>query len=174
MRDRLRIERVVWSVDSRLQDLPRRSRIEKRRELRDNLRSAASDVGATEAIHGLGDTRRLAAEYMAAEYGDGGRPPSWTTAVAVFFGGILILEWLLEAGTSAFVAGVVGSDPNATGTFKWEGIAYVLDDVTFRFTDGHSTSIGGAWTPFTYVLLLLVVVLAGKLWRLIPAWRRHR
>jgi hypothetical protein len=172
LRDRLRIERVLWSIDSRLQDLPRGSRIAKRRELRDNLRSAAADVGATEAIRGLGDTRRLAAEYMAAEYGDGGRPPSWTNAVAALFGGYLILSWLLEAGTSAFTAGVVASDPNATGTFKWQGIAYVLDDVTFDFNNGHSTSVGGAWTPLTYLLLFVVVVLAGRLWRLVPAWRR--
>lgn len=172
LRDRLRIERVLWIIDSRLQDMPRRSRIAKRRELRDNLRSAATDVGATEAIKGLGNTRRLAAEYMAAEYGDGRRPPSWLNAVTALFGGYLILTWLLEAGTSAYSAGIVATDPKASGTFKWHGIAYVLDDVTFNFTDGHSTSVGGAWTPLTYLLLLVVIVLAGRLWRLVPAWRR--
>jgi hypothetical protein len=48
--DRLRLERAVWTLDARLQDLPRRSRVAKRRELRNNLSDAAADVGATEAL----------------------------------------------------------------------------------------------------------------------------
>ncbi len=43
--DRLRIERVVWALDQRLYDLPRRSRIAKRREVRQNLLTAAQDIG---------------------------------------------------------------------------------------------------------------------------------
>ena len=39
--DRLRIERAVWALDQRLYDLPRRSRIERRRELRGNLVTGA-------------------------------------------------------------------------------------------------------------------------------------
>ena len=42
--ERLRIEWVVWSLDQRLYDLPRRSRIEKRREVRANLITAAHIV----------------------------------------------------------------------------------------------------------------------------------
>lgn len=172
LRDRLRIEHVVWSVDGRLQDLPRKSRIEKRVELRDNLRAAASEVGTTEALRSLGDIRRLAAEYIAAEYGDGGRRPSWIAGVTAFAVVYLVLAWLLEAGVSAFRAGVIASDRNATGTFTWHGIPHLLDDVTFKFVDGHSTSVGGAWTPLTYAILFVVVVLAGRFWRLVPAWRR--
>jgi len=48
--DRLRIERVVWSLDQRLYDLPRRTRIERRRELRSNLLDAARDTGTSTAL----------------------------------------------------------------------------------------------------------------------------
>ena len=51
--DRLRIERAVWTLDGRLQDLPRTSRVAKRRELRANLRAAATDVGTAEAVRRL-------------------------------------------------------------------------------------------------------------------------
>ena len=48
--DRMRIERVVWMLDQRLYDLPRRSRIDKRREVRANLRAAASDIDGAIAL----------------------------------------------------------------------------------------------------------------------------
>ncbi len=57
--DRLRIERAVWSLDGRLQDLPRKSRVEKRRELRANLIDATADVGAPEALRRVGSISRL-------------------------------------------------------------------------------------------------------------------
>ena len=41
--DRLRIERVVWMLDQRLYDIPRESRIAHRREVRQNLLSAAQE-----------------------------------------------------------------------------------------------------------------------------------
>jgi hypothetical protein len=72
--DRMRIERVVWMLDQRLYDLPRRSCIDKRREVRANLRAAASDIGTREALARLGNSRELATEYLTAEFGDGPRP----------------------------------------------------------------------------------------------------
>lgn len=56
--DRLRIERVVWSLDQRLYDLPTRSRIAKRREVRSNLLTAARDIGTAHALRNLGSPRR--------------------------------------------------------------------------------------------------------------------
>ena len=56
--DRLRIERVVWSLDQRLYDLPRRTRIETRREVRQNLLTGARDVGTTQALRNLGSSWR--------------------------------------------------------------------------------------------------------------------
>jgi hypothetical protein len=51
--DRLRIERAVWTLDQRLYDLPRKARIARRRELRENLRTAAQDVGVAAAVRNL-------------------------------------------------------------------------------------------------------------------------
>jgi hypothetical protein len=65
--DRARIERVVWSLDQRLYDLPRASRIAIRREVRQNLLSAAREVGAGAALKQLGGTAELASGYLTAE-----------------------------------------------------------------------------------------------------------
>ena len=66
----------MWTLDQRLYDLPRASRIATRREVRHNLVEAANNVGGREAILRLGDSRQLAAAYVAAEFGDGPRH-SW-------------------------------------------------------------------------------------------------
>src|SRR5438477_6364100 len=98
--DRLRIERVVWTLDQRLYDLPRKSRIAKRREVRENLHAAATDVGVRGALRNLGNTQRLAAEYRAAEYGDEPQP-AWLTAVLFFLTAQLFLTaFLIEAATA--------------------------------------------------------------------------
>lgn len=175
--DRLRIERAVWTLDGRLQDLPRTSRVAKRRELRDNLRAAAADVGAAEAVRRLGDLRRLAAEYLGAEYGQWEPRPSWLAGLGFFVSTYVVLTVLLDVGKSAFTSGVAAADPSATGTFVWNGIAYVLQPVTFTFADGTATPQGGlhggAWTPLVYLFLFVGTVLAGRLWRALPVWRRH-
>ena len=79
--DRLRIERTVWTLDALLGDLPQRSRVAKRREMRANLAEAAADVGTVEAIRRLGPLRPLAGEYLAAEYGEGRPHPRWVAAI---------------------------------------------------------------------------------------------
>ena len=56
--DRLRIERVVWMLDQRLYDIPRESRIAHRREVRQNLLSAAQDIGTTAAVRNIGSGAR--------------------------------------------------------------------------------------------------------------------
>lgn len=166
--DRLRIERVVWVLDQRLYDLPRRSRIAKRREVRENLLAASHDVGTTDALRHLGDSRRLAIEYRAAEFGDRARP-SWIAA-AVFATGVpLLFNGMLGDASAAFGDGVTAGNPHATGTFTWSGIHYLQDTVTFTFVDGHVTSVvGGAWAPVCWAGLLVGTVLVGKLWRALP------
>ena len=167
-RDRLHLERAVWAFDRRLQDLPRKSRVARRRELRNNLYSATDDVGAEVAVRQLGDLRQLAAGYLTAEYGDWQPRPSWTRAAAAAVLFYFLLSWLLEAGSSAFRAGILTGQPSATGSFSWNGIPYLLDDVAFTFSNGASTSVGGAWHPLAYAGLILVSILAGRLWRLLP------
>lgn len=167
-KDGLRIERAVWSCDRLLQDLPRGSRVARRRELRGNLRSAAEDVGAATAVRQLGDLRQVAAGYLAAEYGDWQPRPSLTKAAGAAILSYLFLYWLLEAASSAFRAGVLTSQPGASGRYSWDGIPYLLDDVVVTFANGASTSVGGAWRPGAYLAVLVVSVLAGRLWRLLP------
>jgi hypothetical protein len=169
--DRLRLEQAVWAVDRLIQDLPRKSRVAKRRELRDNLRAAAEDVGAAVAVRQLGDLKQLAAGYLAAEYGDWKPRPSWTRAAVAAVLYYVLLSWLLEAGSLAFRAGILTGQPKATGTFSWNGIPYLLTDVNFTFSNGASTSVGGAWSPLAYAALVLVSILAGRLWRLLPSLR---
>ena len=166
--DRLRLARAVWAFDRLLQDLPRKSRVAARRELRDNLTSATEDVGAKEAVRQLGDLRQLAAGYLAAEYGDWQPRPSWTKAASAFIACYVVLYWLQEVGSSPFRAGVLSDQPVATGRFTWDGIPYVLDDAVFTFSQGVGSSVGGAWRPGAYIALILVSILAGRLWRLLP------
>ena len=170
--DRLRIERVVWTLDQRLYDLPRAARIAHRREVRDNLFEAARDIGGREAIRRLGDSRRLAAEFRTAEFGDGPRH-SWLATALIGGTAVLVMtSWLGEA-IHAFGDGVHAGQPNASGLFTWAGIRYFQSAVTYTFTDGQWTSIGGAFTPLTWLLLAALAVGSGRLWRIVP-WRRRR
>jgi hypothetical protein len=170
--DRLRIERAVWALDQRLYDLPRKARIARRRELRENLVTAAQDVGAVAALRNLGDSRQLAAEYRAAQFGDGSRP-MWYAAAAFLLTGQLLFTSLLSEAASAFADGITTADPNATGIFTWAGISYLQSSVTYTFVDGSWTSVGGAWTPLAWGLWLAATVLVGRLWRVAGTWRRR-
>jgi hypothetical protein len=171
--DRLRIEKVVWSLDQQLYDLPRKARIATRREVRQNLLTAAQDVGAPEALRRLGGSQQLAAEYLSAELGDEPRP-SWIAATTFLLTGQLLLTSLLSEAAFAFRDGVLAAEPGATGTFRWPGIAYLQDDVTVTFAHGQAELVGGAWTPLAWGLWLLATVLIGRLWRYPALWRRRR
>ena len=169
--DRLRIERFVWALDQQIYDLPRASRIAKRREVRANLLEAARDVGTGAALRNLGSTRRLANEYLTAEFGDGPRH-SWLAA-ACFAGlfPLLALAFLDEAA-NAYQQAITAINPHATGTFTWQGISLLQTTITYTFTDGHPTRTGGAFTAFAYAAWLAGTLLAGRLWRLRSAFRR--
>jgi hypothetical protein len=134
--DRLRIERAVWTLDSYLQNLPWRSRVAKRRELRVNLRAASADVGTKEALRRLGNVRTIAADYIIAEYGGPG--PSWWAAICVL-PAFVFMFWLSNARIDAFKGGVIAANPHATGLFHWHGVAYVFTDATFTFVNGNAT-----------------------------------
>jgi hypothetical protein len=170
--DRLRIERVVWALDQRLYDLPRKSRIAKRQEVRANLRAAVIDIGATDALRNLGNSRQLAAEYRAAEFGDQARP-SWIAAALFFLTGQLLFTSLLTEAALAFGKGITAANPHATGTFTWSGIRYLQDTVRYTFVDGKGSSVGGAWTPLAWAIWIVATVLVGRLWRVTSMWRRR-
>jgi len=164
MLDRLRIERLVWSLDQQLYDLPRAQRIGIRREVRANLIEAAHDVGVTEALRRVGGSRELAEQYLAAQFGDRPRPSWIGAAYGALLMPLLLDSFLGEAG-QAFRDGVTAGVPHATGTYVWSGVTWLQSATTYTFTDGTATSSGGAWTPLTYLVLFAVMVGTGRLWR---------
>lgn len=171
--DRLRIERTVWTLDSHLDILPIRSKRAKRRETRANLYAATADVGVVEAIRRLGDLRSLAADYLAAEYGERGPRPSYTIGIVWVITVHVIAGLVAAAGKGAFTAGVRAAEPQATGDFRWEGVRYVIDEATVTLQDGAtSATVGGAWLPLVYLVSAIAFVVGGRLWRLLPQWRR--
>lgn len=171
--DRLRIERVVWSLDQRLYDLPRKSRIAKRREVRDNLRDAAQDLGTGTALGRLGSSEALAKEYLSAEFGDSPRH-SWLAAAVFAMTGILVFTSLLTEATLAFGDGITSADSGATGTFTWDGIRWLQTSVTYTFTNGDGDYRGGAMSPLAWALWIVGTILVGRLWRAVPMWRRRQ
>jgi hypothetical protein len=171
--DRLRVERVVWSLDQRLYDLPRASRIATRREVRANLLTAARDVGTTEALRRIGSSSELAAGYLTAEFGDQPRP-SWLAAALFLFTGMLVFTSILNEAALAFRDGILAADPTATGSYLWHGIPYLQTGVTVTLQAGQGSYTGGAMTPLAWVLWLGSAFLVGRLWRLPATWRRRR
>lgn len=169
--DRIRIERLVWTLDQRIYDLPWRTRIARRREVRDNLLTAAADVGTREALRRLGSSRELAQEYLAAEFGSGPRH-SWIAAAMFAAGFPLLLNFVLSEGDLGYQHAIGAASPHATGTFIWSGISYLQDPIVYTFSNGHGSFTGGAWSLVSWALLFGGTVLAGRLWRLRPF--RHR
>jgi hypothetical protein len=170
--DRMRIERAVWTLDTYLQNLPRKSRVSKRRELRVNLRAASADVGAHEALRRLGNLRTIAAEYVVAEFG--GPAPSLTVAMCVILPAFALMFWLSNARIDAFRSGAIAANPHLTGVFHMTGVEYVLTNDTLTFANGKMTEVGGTLLPLVYVCIFALAVLAGRLWRVVPALRHRR
>jgi hypothetical protein len=170
--DRLRIERAVWALDQRLYDLPRKSRIAKRREVRENLVAATHDIGAVDAVRRLGNSHQLAAEYLSAEFGERPRP-SWVAAATFAVTAQLLFTWILSEAAIAFGDGIKAANPNVSGTFTWSGIQYLQDTVTYTYVHGRNASVGGAWTPLAWAIWIILTVVVGRLWRVAPIWRRR-
>ena len=170
--DRLRIERVVWSLDQRLYDLPRRSRIATRREVRQNLLSAAEDIGTRPALGRLGTSSELAREYLDAELGRG---PHHSWIVAALVAGAFPLFFMSVSAdvAAAFRQGLLASNPEASGTFSTHGISGLQTDITFHLTRGAGDYVGGAMTPLCWLLMAALAVLAGRLWLIPKAWWRR-
>ena len=172
--DRLRIERTVWTLDALLGDLPQRSRVAKRREMRANLAEAAADVGTVEAIRRLGPLRPLAGEYLAAEYGEGRPHPRWVAAIYWTVLAELTLTGITYIANHAFIAGVVAADHQVSGTFHWQGFKLLGLGGDFTSVDGINTAISGYFAAPFQIWVILALVLGGRLWRLLPPWRTQR
>jgi hypothetical protein len=164
--DRVRIERLVWTLDQRLYDLPRASRIAKRREVRANLLEATADRGVGEALRRVGGSRALAREYLGAEFGD--RPHHSWTGAAVFAALVpLFLLGALSEVSNAYAQALTAGHA-AAGTYTWSGVGYLQNPLTFTLDQGQVTQAGGAFTPIVYVLWAIGTIACGRLWRLLP------
>jgi hypothetical protein len=171
--DRIRIERLVWALDQRIYDLPWRTRIAHRREVRENLLAAAADVGAGAALRRLGSSQELARQYLSAEFGD--RPRHSWIAAAVFLSGFpLVLNFVLSEANLGYQHAISAASPHATGIFTWSGVSYLQHPVVYVFHDGHGSFTGGDYSLISWALLIAGTVLAGRLWRLRPLRRRTR
>jgi hypothetical protein len=168
--DRLRIERIVWTLDQRLYDLPRRARIANRREVRQNLLTAAQDAGTATAVGNLGTTSRLAAAYLAAEFGDRPRH-SWTAAGVWALTSMLVATAILTDAANGFAAGIAAGSPHVTGTFHWGGLSVLQSTVTCTAVNGHTTVTGGGLSLLGWALWLAIAVMVGRLWRVPATWR---
>lgn len=163
--DKARIARAVWTVDLLVQDLPGRARRAVRRDLRTNLYAATADIGSRQALQRLGGLRRIASDYLDAEYGDRRRPRwlsglAWTLTVEIFLLGLGF------AALSAFTAGVLTTDPAADGTFGWAALlpGGIAGDVTL--SNGRTAGFSFTISVGMLLYLLGAFVLGSRMWRL--------
>jgi hypothetical protein len=171
--DKLRIERTVWTLDALLADLPRRARRSARCDVRANLRAAAANVGAIQALRDLGSVRRIALDYLDAEYGEHRpRPRVFKGVFWAILIELVILSWAV-VGHEAFTAGLraAGQPP---GTYSWSAMRAlgIVTEVSFDDTGFASFSLNIYLWFLAYILAAFVI--GGRLWRLIPAWWRAR
>lgn len=171
--ERLRVERLVWSLDQRLHDLPKRTRIGHRREVRANLLAATAEVGSGEALRRLGSARELAAQYLDAELGEGPRH-SWLAAALFALTTPLVLNFFLSEAANAYQQAITATGMHADGSYTWGGVTWLQSPLTFVLHEGRTTHVGGAWTPLTYAILLGGAVACGRLWRALPGRRNQR
>jgi hypothetical protein len=85
---------------------------------------------------------------------------------------VLVLTSILSDAAQAFADGLLAASPNGSGTFTWAGVTLLQSDVHYTMHNGQVEFAGGALTPLAYVLLALGAVAVGRLWRLLPGWRR--
>jgi hypothetical protein len=170
--DRLRIERVLWTVDILIHDIRTRGRRTIRRELRANLQAAAQEKGVGAAIRRLGPLRPLARGYLDAQYGEGARRPRWMGALWWVFVCAILINAILDIGVVGFREGVQAANPNDNGTYLWNQLSALgLPTARISLVDGrpHLFEVSLPWVLLLY--LAAAAILGGRLWRLVP--RRH-
>ena len=161
--DTIRIENAVQTYDFwlELRGTRWRRRRELCRELRDNLRAAAADVGVTQALFNIGSPKQLAYA-MTDEYA---ARPRWSlgamwasitfglVAVALVLTSIVFLEGVLATGLVGEARG---------GAFPWAGVEFVAEVQP----DGRgfgTGAIGGQWYLLGWPLVVFLLV--AQPWR---------
>jgi hypothetical protein len=173
--ERLHIEWTVWAFDYLLINMPHRLRVAKRREMRADLYAAADDVGTAEALRQLGSLRRLAADYLDAQYGEhGSRPSFWRGATWM----VLLLPIMFaveDLGKWSFLDGV-RAIPHATGVFHYAGLKFLGLELTYTFADGRNVASGWSQnvTAVELAYMLAAFLIGARTWRLLASWRSWR
>ena len=169
--DRLRVERTIWTMDTLVGDLPARRRREIRAELRGNVYASAAEHGMPAALRRLGNLRRLAADYLDAEFTTGPRP-RWAKGLAWALVAELILLVSAVSGATAFTTGVETTDP-AAGTYTWAplggGVRYehLVDATGFA---GFNVEISGTGLLTLVLIVGAAFFVGGRMWRAMPPW----
>ena len=162
--DRLRIERAVWSLDQRLYDLPRRTRIETRREVRQNLLTGARDVGTTQALRNLGTELRAGTGLPVGRVriratpllaGSGRLRPSRTAAGDV----------VLRRRRNRLRERDHRRRPRRDRHIHLGGISRLQSTVHVYVRRRPRDVDRKRFTPLLYVLWIVATILVGRLWR---------
>lgn len=163
--DLVRIESAINRYDFwlELRGTRGRDRRAMRRELRDNLKAAATDVGTTRALFGIGSPKELA---YAATPRSASRP-RWSmgllwAVVAFGLAGIGLVSTAVVFAQGVDASGTTGTDVTS-GIFPWFGTTFHARAAA----DGAGLSFGFD-SPLALLLVpLLVFVSAAAPWRLL-------
>lgn len=98
----------------------------------------------------------------------------WVAAATFAVTASLLFAWVLGEAVSAFGDGITAANPLATGTFTGSGIQYFQDAVTYTFVHGKGSYVGGGWSPVSWAVYFIAIILVGRLWRIGSTWRRRR
>lgn len=137
-----------------------------RQQLRVDISDAAADQSMSGALAELGPPRVLAHEYLSAY----GRPvPKVWTAIVVFalmlYGGLFALISVLDG----LVDGALAADPHATVEISK---AWLASRAEVTITDGIIESMGFTITGLGIALLIVVPLVAARVWRALPSRKR--
>ncbi len=165
--DRIRREWYVSKVDFLAQDVPGGYRKGLRQELRSDLSAAAADVGMSQAVQDLGPASVLAYQFKLAE---GRKLPHVWTGMITFT--IMLYAWAgmamatMNALTDA--AEQLGGGRTVTVHSTWLGAAVTVSQGS-RLISGSI-----AFSLLTFAVMIVVSLLAARIWRYRPAWLQRR
>ena len=155
--DRLRLRVVAARYDLALdgRGVGRRRRRELRRELHANLTDAAQDVGARQALGGVGR--------MAASVTEDDAEPRWTTGLAAAALGLLLVLVVELLAAANYIAGALdGGATRASGTL----IPFPASDMVVESgPDRFAVSLGFGW--MSVLVPVIAFVLFARPWRLL-------
>lgn len=165
--DRIRRDWYVFKVDFHAQDVPGGYRKGRRRELRSDLTSAAADVGMSQALKDLGPAPALAHQFLLAE---GRKLPHVWTGMITF--AVILFAWvgmaMATASALANAAEQLGGGSTVTVHAAWLGATVTVSHGA-RLLSG---SMG--FSLLTVAVMIVVSLLAARIWRYRPAWLQQR